>query len=78
MQTITLKIEDELFNDVMNALEPFREPIQILNDQNLQLDPYFYERREKLHKILETKDTTVSHEALWDNVEKYLKSIKSK
>ncbi len=35
MQTITLKIEDELFNDVMNALEPFREQIQILNDQNL-------------------------------------------
>ena len=77
MQTITLKIEDELFDDVINALEPFREKIQILNDQNLKLDPYFYERREKLHRILETKDATVSHEALWEKVEKHLKSIKS-
>ncbi len=77
MQTITLKIDNELFNDVINALEPFREKIQIPNDQNLKLDPYFYERREKLHSILEAKDDTVSHETLWDNVEKHLNNIKS-
>ena len=60
MQTITLQVKDDLVAEVMNALKKFKDNVKITKDKNLELDPYFYERREKLHKIIDKIDNDKS------------------
>jgi hypothetical protein len=61
MQTLTIKIKDDLVAEVMNVLEQFKDSIQITKDKNLELDPYFYERQDKLHKIMDKMDKNSSN-----------------
>ncbi len=79
MQTLTIKIKDDLVTEVMNVLEQFKDGIQITKDKNLELDPYFYERQNKLHKIMDKMDKNSSNltnvedfEIKMDNLEKEL------
>ena len=60
MQTTTLQVKDDLVAEVMNALKKFKDNVKITKDKNLELDPYFYERREKLHKIMDKIDNDKS------------------
>ena len=66
MQTLTIQVKDDLVAEVMNALEKFKDNVKITKDgvplgyKNLELDPYFYERREKLHKIINKIDNDQS------------------
>jgi len=60
MQTLTIQVKDDLVAEVMNALEKFKDNVKIIKDKNLELDPYFYERREKLHKIMNKIDNEQS------------------
>ena len=60
MQTLTIQVKDDLVAEVMNALEKFKDNVKITKDKNLELDPYFYERREKLHKIMNKLDNEES------------------
>jgi predicted RNase H-like nuclease (RuvC/YqgF family) len=60
MQTLTIQVKDDLVAEVMNALEKFKDNVKITKDKNLELDPYFYERREKLHKIMNKIDNEQS------------------
>ncbi len=60
MQTLTIKIKDNLVSEVMTVLEQFKDSIQITKDKNLELDSYFYERQNKLHKIINRMDKNPS------------------
>ena len=60
MQTLTIKVKDDLVTEVMSVLEQFKDRIQVTRDKNLELDPYFYERRDKLHKIMDRMDKNPS------------------
>ena len=60
MQTLTIKVKDDLVSEVMTVLEQFKDSIQITKDKNLELDPYFYERQDKLHKIIDNMDKSPS------------------
>ncbi len=61
MQTLTIKVKDDLVTEVMTALEQFKDSIQVTKDKNLELDPYFYERQDKLHKIMDKMDKNSSN-----------------
>ena len=50
MQTLTLNIQDGFMQDFQSIIEKYKDKITIKKDKNLELDPYFYERQEKLHK----------------------------
>ena len=50
MQTLTLDIQDNFMQDFQNIIEKYKDKVTIKKDKNLELDPYFYERQEKLHK----------------------------
>ena len=50
MQTLTLNIQDNFMQDFQNIIEQYKDKVTIKKDNNLELDPYFYERQEKLHK----------------------------
>jgi hypothetical protein len=68
MQTLAVQVEDNHSND-----------ITISKDRNLELDSYFYERQKQLHQDLEEvesgKAEMISHDDLWNNINKHLKSL---
>lgn len=57
MQTIELQVKDGHMQNILDMLESVKgvmlEKIEIKKDKNLEIDPYFYERREELHKLRE-------------------------
>ena len=55
MQTIHLEVKDSYVANIMTLLHSLKDgmidKIEIESDANLKEDPYFYERREDLHKL---------------------------
>ncbi len=55
MQTIHLEVKDSYVANIMTLLHSLKDgmidKIEIQSDANLKDDPYFYERREELHKL---------------------------
>ena len=51
MQTFSVQIEDNYMQQFMNFVNKSHSNIIITKDNNLELDPYFYERQKKLHRI---------------------------
>jgi hypothetical protein len=71
MQTMTVQIQDNYVSD--STIE---------QDENLKLDPYYYERKEKLHQIRDDikngKIEMASHEKVWGNIKNRLKTIENR
>jgi len=70
MQTLTLDIQDNFMQDFQNIIE--KDKVTIKKDHNLELDPYFYERQEKLHK---TRDDVHNGTAKMLSEKKYEKEM---
>ena len=51
MQTLTLQVQDSFIPNLLNILNQFQDKVIIQKDKNLEYDPYFYERQQRLHKI---------------------------
>jgi len=51
MQTMVIQIQDDYVSDFLNYVNNHSDSITIAKDKNLELDPYFYERQQKLHQI---------------------------
>ncbi len=55
MQTIQLQVKDGYTQNILDMLNSVKgimlEKIEVTKDNNLELDPYFYERREELHQL---------------------------
>ncbi len=51
MHTLTVNIEDSMFQEFLNFVSNRKETIEIAKDKNSELDSYFYERQQKLHQI---------------------------
>ena len=51
MQTMAIQIQDDYVNDFMSYVNNHNDSITITKDKNLEYDPYFYERKKKLHQI---------------------------
>ena len=51
MQTLAVQIQDSYVQNFMSYVDSHSENITIKKDKNLELDPYFYERQERLHQI---------------------------
>ena len=51
MQTLTLKIKDDFMTEFMSMIDTVKDNVIVQKNQNLELDPYFYERQKKLQKI---------------------------
>jgi len=81
MQTLSIEIEDSYMQQFMNFVKESHSNITVAKDENLELDPYFYERQKELHQDLEEvesgKAEMISHDNLWHNINKHLKSLDS-
>jgi len=52
MQTVTLKIKDSFMPVFEQYLDKHIDNFEIVRDKNLELDPYFYERKKELSQDL--------------------------
>ena len=81
MHTLTVNIQDSVFQEFLNFVSKRKDSIEITEDKNLELDPYFYERQKQLQQDLEEvesgKAEMISHDDLWSNINNHLKSINS-
>ncbi len=78
MQTLTIEVKDDFMTEFMKIIDTVKDNVIIKQDENLKLDPYFYERQKKLQQILESDSEKVSHDELWSKVHKHIETIKSK
>ncbi|MEA3496692.1 MAG: hypothetical protein U9R42_11725 [Bacteroidota bacterium] len=80
MQTLTLDIQDSFMQDFQDFIEKYKDKVTIKKDKNIALDPYFYERQEKLHnarneiksgtaKMLSEKEYEKEMEVFFNNLE---------
>ena len=51
MQTMAIQIQDDYVNDFLDYVNNHSDSITITKDNNLECDPYFYERQKELHNI---------------------------
>ena len=53
MHTLTVQVQDSVFQEFLNFISKRKETIEIKQDKNLEEDPFFYERQKELHSIRE-------------------------
>jgi len=53
MQTMAVQIQDGYVQNFMSYVNNHSENITITKDKNLELDPYFYERKKELEQIIQ-------------------------
>ncbi len=51
MQTLSIQIQDSYMQQFMNFVNESHSNITVTKDKNLELDPYFYERKRELEQI---------------------------
>ncbi|MEA1891803.1 MAG: hypothetical protein U9N33_03730 [Campylobacterota bacterium] len=51
MQTLSIQVQDNYIQNFMSYVNEHNADINVLKDKNLETDPYFYERKKKLHQI---------------------------
>ena len=51
MQTLSIQIQDSYMQQFMDFVKESHSNITVSRDKNLELDPYFYERKRELHQI---------------------------
>ena len=66
--TLTLEVKDEFLPKLTELLSQFSTNVKI-KDENLEYDPYFYERRKELEDII-THSNTISFEEFEQNFNK--------
>ena len=66
--TLTLEVKDDFLPKLTEILSQFSANVKI-KDENLEYDPYFYERRKELEDII-THSNTISFEEFEQNFNK--------
>ena len=56
MQTLSIQIQDSYMQQFMNFVKESHSNITVAKDKNLELDPYFYERKRELEQIIEDSE----------------------
>ena len=81
MQTISVQIQDDYVQKFMNYVNKHSQNITIAKDKNLELDPYFYERKKKLHQIRDEvhngKMRLLTQEESDDEIELFFKELEN-
>jgi len=79
MHTLTLNIQDSVFQEFLNFVSKRKETIEITKDKNLEYDPYFYERKKQLQKDIDEIDNgkikMINNEDFWDEIDTFTESL---
>ena len=75
MKTISIQVQDSFMQKFLNFVNSHSKDIVITKDPNLELDPYFYERKKQLQKDLEEiesgKIKMISNKDFWNDIDKF-------
>ena len=81
MQTIAVQIQDNYVQNFMSYVNSHSESITISKDKNLEYDPYFYERKKELEKVIEECENgtmeMLSQEQYDDEMKIFFKDLKA-
>lgn len=81
MQTLSVQIQDEYMQQFMNFVKNSHSNITISKDKNLEIDPYFYERKKDLEQIIEDSENgtmeMLSQEQYEQEMEIFFKDLKA-
>ena len=81
MQTVTIQVQDSFMPDFLLYIESQKDKISMSRDENLVIDPYFYERRKKLNKILKSVENgdakLLSQEQYEQDMELFFQKLES-
>ncbi len=79
MQTLTVNIQDNYIKSFMSYVNNHSENITISKDENLKIDPFFYERKKELHKIKKDVDSgnikMIENDDFWNEVDSYVETL---
>lgn len=79
MHTLTVNIQDSVFQEFLNFVSQRKESIEITKDKNLEYDSYFYERKQELQKDIDDIDNgkikMISNEDFWDDIDSFTESL---
>ena len=73
MQTIAVQIQDDYIQNFMSYVNNHSENITISKDKNLEIDPYFYERKQDLEQIIEDSENGTMEMLSQEQYEKEMK-----
>jgi hypothetical protein len=81
MQTLSVQVEDSYMQQFMHFVNNSQSHIIVKNDEKLDLDPHFYERRKELHQIRDDikngKMEMLSQEQYDQEIEEFFKHIEN-
>ena len=79
MHTLTVKIQDSVFQEFLNFVSKRKETIKITKDKNLEYDSCFYERKQQLQKDMDDIDNgkvkMINNEDFWDDIDSFTESL---
>jgi len=82
MHTLTIKVQDSALQEFLNFVSQRNKTIEIQKDRNLELDPYFYERKRELQRDIDAIDNGTAEMLTSKQYDKemnsFLKELKSK
>jgi hypothetical protein len=51
MQTVTINIQDNFFDEFLSIVEKYKDKMHLQKDKNIEYDRYFYQRQNELQQI---------------------------
>jgi len=79
MHTLTVNIQDSVFQEFLNFVSKRKETIKITKDTNLEYDSYFYERKKQLQQDMDDIDNgkvkMINNEDFWDDIDSFTQSL---
>ena len=79
MQTLSIQIQDSYMQQFMNFVKESNSNITVSKDRNLELDPYFYERKQELHQIKNNIDNgkiqMLENDEFWNDIDTFVETL---
>ncbi len=79
MQTLTLDIQDNFLQDFLTIIEQYKDKVQLTKDENLEHDPYFYERQKQLQQDIDEIDNgkaqMINNQDFWNEIDAFTDSL---
>jgi len=73
MQTLSIQIQDSYMQQFLNFVKESHSNITVFKDKNLEIDPYFYERKRDLEQIIEDSENGTMEMLSQEQYEKEMK-----
>jgi hypothetical protein len=79
MQTMSVQIQDNYMPQFINYVQEHNDNIVISKDENLEYDPYFYDRQKQLQQDINDIDggnvKMINNTDFWNDIDAFTESL---